>query len=205
MKTNRMSIIRTGILVLGTSLCLSGVATTGLAQSSLPPVAIRYVDQMLEGGSLQVATSLIAPDAVLETPEGSFLGQEGVNAFTTQLETSFSDLDFDIDNVTFDDDDLVIAFTMSGVQTGNYQGVAPRCAGVSVSGTAVLDLNGGVVGDQEITYDQALLVQQAARFNQMASWEGLDCTTLRPTIEVAESDSDGPESACIKDDQCQLP
>jgi predicted ester cyclase len=214
--------LRTGLVVLSTCLMLTGAATDLTAQTSPPPLTIRYVDQILERGDLQMATALISPGAVLSTPEGEFLGPAGVAAFTAELAESFSNVDFRIDGTHYEDDNLLIEFTLTGTQSGTYQGIPGRCATINVPGTVLLDLDDGMVDDQWIDYDQAEIVRQVDRFNQLASAEGITCAstdqgTIGSGVVTATdlaaaqgyagiaTELDGSNGDCIPGDPCPIP
>ena len=201
--------LRTGLVALSTCLMLTGAVPDLSAQTSLPPLSIRYVDQILERGDLQVASALISPGAVLSTPEGKFHGPKGMAAFTAGLAGSFSGLDFRIEGTHFEDDNLQIEFTLTGTQSGTYQGIPGRCAAIEVPGTVLLDLDEGMVDDQWIDYDRAEIVRQADRFNQLASAEGISCTAASQLMidQGADSATDlvstnDPASPCFQDANC---
>jgi predicted ester cyclase len=218
--------LRTGLVALSTCLMLAGAVSDLSAQTSLPPLSIRYVDQILERGDLQVASALISPGAVLSTPEGKFHGPEGMAAFAAGLAGSFSGLDFRIEGTHFEDDNLQIEFTLTGTQSGTYQGIPGRCAAIEVPGTVLLDLDEGMVDDQWIDYDRTEIIRQADRYNQLASSEGITCSqgssgdgmdrvirtqngsdevlTLRPPsdLDVDQVSTSDPASPCFQDPNC---
>lgn len=197
--------VRSLLLTLGTTLMLTLTGLTGgAAQLDTNLLAVNYIDLILERGDQGVASSLVAPDATLFTPEGVYNGQNGAVAFTLDLGTSFSDLEFDVVDFVSVESALVIQFTMSGVQTGTYQGIPGLCANISVPGVATLAMNGGSIGEQRITYDQAEIIQQAARFNMFATFEGHSCSTLTSPADVPLPPAP-PAPTCLKVNQCELP
>ncbi len=214
---------RAGLFALSTSLLLTGtVAATSAQTSPLPPLSMHYVDEILDGNDLVAASALISPGAILTTPEGSFVGPAGVGEFTAELGESFSNLDFEITGTHVDGDDLVIEFTMTGTQTGTYQGIPGRCAEISVPGEATLDLDQEMVQGQVIDYDRAEIVRQASRYNQLASFEGISCASNTVAVSaiagamaraaaglfqgnLPPTDTEDPDSRCLAAAMCALP
>lgn len=203
---------RIGLLALTTTLVTGSPGSATAQVAPLPALSLQYVDQILEVGNLAIATSLIAPEAVLVTPEGEFVGPAGASAFNTTLQESFGDLEFEVTAASADGEDLQIAFTMTGIQTGTYLGIPAHCATITVPGTATLDVENGMIQGQQVDYDQHAMSSQAARFNRLASFEGYSCDTwasgstkwLEKGATQMTSD-DGPASFCREATTCSLP
>ena len=68
------------------------------------------------------------------------------------LEASFSDLAFTTESAVRSGDTVIVAFTLTGVNTGSYNGVAANCAGIAVPGVAFLR-----VAEQDIAVDQFMM------------------------------------------------
>ena len=83
----------------------------------------------------------MSPDAVLHSPEGEFVGREGLAQFGEELESSFSNVTFSTKSVEIAGPLTIISFTLTGLNTGEYRGMVSNCAGISVPGVAVLRMS----------------------------------------------------------------
>lgn len=135
------------------------------------------------------------PGALLHTPEGDFAGANGQGEFVDQLGESFSNVRFDVRNTEVAGDLLVIEFTMSGIHDGMYLNAAPRCAGVSVAGVAVLELSDRGVERQWIAYDREAILAQIDAFSRIAP-------DSRPTCDSQGIEVGGGEAVNISQPVC---
>ncbi len=174
-----------------------------IAQDAAPRVmADQFLDAIDGDGSL-ASLALISPNAVLHTPEGEFAGRAGVTAFGTELEASFSNLDFATQSVEAVDNLVIIEFALTGTNTGGYHDVDANCAGFAVPGVAVLKLSDGGVVEQWIGYDSHWMVNQLLAYNQF------DPNVVRPTcaaevgapVQAAPANEAPP--SCLAAKECE--
>jgi hypothetical protein len=152
--------IRSALLVLITSFLLITGQSQAVGQADPQSMASGYFDWLLGRSNGFATATLMSPNGVLHTPEGVFRGQDGAEAFGSNLRGSFSDLAFEVQSTDVVGGTMVIEFTMSGVHTGAYQGMDWDCARVSVPGVAVLRTGDDGFSEQWITYDQQTLLDQ---------------------------------------------
>ncbi len=170
------------------------------AQEAAPQVmADQYFDAMDGGDSL----ALITPNAVLHTPEGEFAGRAGVNQFGTELQGSFSNLDFATQSVESVDNLVIIRFALTGTNTGGYHDVEANCAGFAVPGVAVLKVSDGGVVEQWIGYDSHWMVNQLLAFNQFDPNIVRQSCADQVATQVAPSDTAPP--SCLSANRCETP
>ncbi len=156
-----------------------------------------YFDDVLPGQNGANTLGIIAPGAVLTTPEGIFEGKPGVLTFLDTLSASFSQVEFTPTDYVVGDDSVTVRFTLSGYHTGPYLGLPGRCAEVSVDGVAILNLGTDGISDQFFSYDRQSLVAQ------IVAMDGLDQHT-RPLCDMDPVQVSAPEPPgdCARRDRC---
>jgi predicted ester cyclase len=123
-------------------------------------VAYRLLKEVFSGGNEAVSADLVAGTATTHTPEGDFTGAEGLNAFVASLRASFPDAAFAVNDLNATGDTAVVRWTMTGTQTGVYQGIAPTGAAVVIDGSAILRFADGLIVENWVSYDRLGLVRQ---------------------------------------------
>lgn len=146
--------------------CMVGLAGGGslnvVAQDAATneEVVRRYFDELHTEGNLDVADELIAPDAVFHTPDGDLQGPEGIVGLITALRGAFANPEFPIEDLVAADDMVVVRWTMNGTHEGDFQGIPPSGAEVSMDGMAFIRLEDGLIVENHIQYDRLGLLQQ---------------------------------------------
>ncbi len=177
------------------------------AQDAAPSVvAAQYFDAI--HGSASAA--LTDPGAVLHTPEGVFTGAAALSRFGETLESSFSYLDFESHSVETVDNLVVIAFTMTGVNTGSYLNVTANCAAIAVPGVAYIELGEAGVVEQWIDYDRRALTNQISAVNQLDPGDRPGCANAlqaRANLATITPPTPIPSSPhrCQSVGECQTP
>ena len=179
---------------------VAGLAPSASAQ--VVPRNIQFFDAIGDGTALYS----VSPDAVLHTPEGEFVGRAGLTEFGDELEGSFTHLAFATTSVETAGSRTIVSFTLTGINTGSYHGLVANCAGISVPGVAVLQLNqanpssdgefrqdaeGALnrVAEQWISYDEAQITSQISAVNLMDPKDRPGCAEHAVTvIENANDD-----------------
>ena len=165
------------LMIVLTALLMS-VAPTAAAPANASLMSVQFFDAVLADMDLDVAAAIVSADALLHTPDGEFRGYEGAGLFATSLRDSFSEVTFVTQEPSLAGDLATVQWTMTGVHTGDYQGLAPAGASVSVHGLAVLRFDDLVIVEQWITYDRLALVDQIEAF---ALIDSCDAECLKPT------------------------
>jgi steroid delta-isomerase-like uncharacterized protein len=100
--------------------------------------ALRWHDEAVNEGDLDVIDEIAAPDIIHHggtVPDS--VGTDGVKATLGMLRTGFPDVKHTIDKVITEDDLVVIMWTATGTQTGEFQGVAPTGKKATWTGVGV--------------------------------------------------------------------
>ena len=191
-------LIKLQLVALIAALFLAG--TSGPATAA--PVNARvmtsqFFELVLAQGDVAAMAAIVAPDAMLHTPEGDFRGHTGLSAFSDRLGSSFSGLAFTIGDTAIEGDYAAVQWAMSGTHTGDYLGVASTCTGFSVTGIAMLRFDDSRIAEQWIEYDRMALVQQLQALSQIDTHSQSACANSNapepvPTAPVCGPDCDKP-------------
>jgi hypothetical protein len=185
----------TFLIVIASFLLATGQSTATAQNASTQILADQYFGAMVGTAALASTFTMVAPDAMLHTPEGQFRGPEGTSQFASTLNASFSNLTFAPQWSEVEEDLVVVRFTMIGSHTGEYLDRAPLCAKISVPGMAVLRMDGSGIADQWITYDKEKVLTQIDRFAQIDPAERPGC--IDRSGDTTRSPFEGPPTCGI--------
>src|ERR671933_1878477 len=93
-------------------------------------------------GNLEVIDEVMADDVVDHDPapdQGP--GPEGFKQFFTTLRNAFPDFNIEPERMVATDDDVAIAYTLTGTHEGEFLGVEPKGRTISVRGVKVTRFN----------------------------------------------------------------
>ena len=127
-------------------------------------LARRWFAAFANGGDLAVADELIAPDRVQHdtlVPSAAD-GPGGQRQMLLTLRTGFPDLRFAIEAVVADAETVAIRWTARGTHHGEFSGLAPSGAPVTLPGTSLFRIEGGRIVESWVTYDSHWLLLQIA-------------------------------------------
>lgn len=153
----------------------------GPAGSSNVANVYRLFADVFTGNNPAACPELIANGAVINTPDGTYRGHEGMSTFADGLRTSFPDASFVLTDLITSGDMVTARWTMTGTHDGAFEGIAATSAPVTVEGIAILRFEHGFVVEQWVSYDRLHLLRQ---------------------IAAAADIQDGPSRACPP---CQTP
>ncbi len=93
-------------------------------------------------GNLDVIDEVMAPDVVDHDPapfQGP--GPEGFKEFFSTLRNAFPDMNIEPEHMTATDDDVAIAYTLTGTHEGEFLGVEPTGRTISIRGVQIARFN----------------------------------------------------------------
>jgi len=115
----------------------------------------------VNSGNLEVLTEVVAPGVVDNDPapdQGP--GPEGfINLFETMRE-AFPDLNVTVDKMVADDDNVAIAYTITGTHKGDFMGVPATNRQVSARGVQIAKFENGQIVERWGSSDQLGILQQ---------------------------------------------
>jgi steroid delta-isomerase-like uncharacterized protein len=93
-------------------------------------------------GNLDVIDEVMAPDVVDHDPapfQGP--GPQGFKDFFSTMRSAFPDMNIEPEHMTATDDDVAIAYTLTGTHEGEFLGVEPTGRTISVRGVQIARFN----------------------------------------------------------------
>ena len=87
-------------------------------------------------------------------------GPEGFVGFFETLTTAFPDLNFAVDHMVADDDNVSIAYTVTGTHKGDFMGVPPTGKLISVRGMQIARFENGKIAERWGSSDELGILKQ---------------------------------------------
>ena len=124
-----------------------------------------YFNEACNQGNLNVTDRIVAPSFTLFIPpslgEGPQLtGRDGFRQLVLGTRAGFSDLHFEVHDVTANDDTVMVSWTMTGTHDGDWQGIAPTGRRASLVGVDVFKVADGLIVEERIHGDFLGLLRQ---------------------------------------------
>src|SRR5450755_1540061 len=115
----------------------------------------------VNSGKLEGLRDVVAAKALDHDPApGQGLGPEGFIRMFGEMRTSFPDLNVAVDKVVADNDNIAIAYTLSGTHRGDFLGVAATGRRISARGVQVSRFEEGKLVERWGSSDQLGILQQ---------------------------------------------
>jgi steroid delta-isomerase-like uncharacterized protein len=137
------------------TLALLGGSVSGYCQtqhqtlSENKAIVLRSESELWSKGNLAVADELYSPDFVCHFVVGpDWKGIDGIKSEVTNHRTSFPDWQEKVDDIIAEGDRVVIRFTSTGTQRGEFQGLAPTGRKVTIQEVAIFRLAHGKIIEQ---------------------------------------------------------
>jgi predicted ester cyclase len=115
----------------------------------------------VNSGKLVGLRDAVAPNALDHDPApGQGLGPEGFIKMFGEMRASFPDLNVAADKVVTDNDNIAIAYTLTGTHKGSFLGVAPTGRRISARGVQIARFEKGMLVERWGSSDQLGILQQ---------------------------------------------
>jgi len=112
-------------------------------------VVLRSEQELWSNGNLAAADELYAPDYVCHFLIGpEWRGIEGIKNEVKQHRASFPDWDEHVEDIVAEGDRVVVRFTSTGTQRGEFAGIAPSGKRVKIQEIAIFRLANGKIVEQ---------------------------------------------------------
>lgn len=145
----------------GGAMSPSGFETGVSGSGSSNEVAVfRLFNDVFSGKNGAACVELVAEDAVIHTPNGTYTGHVGMRNFVDGLRASFPDASFNVTDLKSESDTVIASWVMTGTQDGAFQRIAATGAPVTLNGITILRFEHGMIVEEWIAYDHVHLVQQ---------------------------------------------
>ncbi len=117
--------------------------------------------EAVNSGNLSAIQDLMTPDVIDHDPApDQGRGPEGFIRFFTQLRTAFPDLAIAVEHLVADEDNVSIAYTMTGTHRGDFLGVRPSGRRVSARGVQIALFRDGLIAERWGSSDQLGILEQ---------------------------------------------
>ncbi len=100
--------------------------------------AQEHLAEQVNAGNIDAAVESFATDAVDHDPApGQGPGRAGFKAFFTELTTAFPDAHIEPAHMLADDENVAIAYTLTGTHQGDFNGIAATGKKIEVRGVQI--------------------------------------------------------------------
>jgi len=151
-------------------LCLATLIATGIsgyAQTEAhrlnenKAIVLRSESELWSKGNLAAADEMYSPDFICHFVVGpDWKGIEGIKREVASHRSSFPDWQEKVDDIIAEGDKVVIRFTSTGTQSGEFQGIAPSGRRVRIQEMAIFRLSNGKIVEQWGMPDVHGLIEQ---------------------------------------------
>lgn len=123
--------------------------------------AQEHLAENVNAGNIDAAVESFAPDAVDHDPApGQPAGREGFKAFFTELTAAFPDAHIEPAHMVADDENVAVAYTLTGTHEGEFQGIAPTGKKIEVRGLQIGRFENGQIVERWGSSDELGILQQ---------------------------------------------
>ncbi len=119
-----------------------------------------FID-LFNNGELDVVDEIVGLNYVNHNAmPGEMPGREGLKSFVSQLRFSFPDLQFTLEQQLAEGDKVVTRWIASGTHQGDFLGIPATGKSLSISGTNIHRVSGGVIQEAWQDWDALGMMQQ---------------------------------------------
>ncbi len=123
--------------------------------------AQEHLAENINAGNIDVAVQTFAADAVDHDPgPGQGPGREGFRAFFTALTSAFPDAHIEPEHMVADDENIAIAYTLTGTHQGDFNGIAPTAKRIEVRGVQIGRFQNGEIVERWGSSDELGILKQ---------------------------------------------
>ncbi len=129
--------------------------------TSLPELVEKYVRTWDARSDGSLVDEVMAPDVVDHDPapfQGP--GPEGFKEFFEYMRNAFPDLNIEPEHMVATDDDVAIAYTLTGTHQGEFLGVEPTGREISARGVQIARFRDGQIAERWGSSDELSILQQ---------------------------------------------
>ena len=124
-------------------------------------LARRWAESFLSTGDMKIAEELCAEDYCLFYPGvDKAMGYEEAKGVLPTLRAGFPDLRFNIDNMSAEDDRVVVRMRMEGTHKGEFQGISPTGKRVKLGCLVELKCRDGKIVEDRPHFDRLSMLEQ---------------------------------------------
>lgn len=123
--------------------------------------ATQRLGEAVNSGNLSALNEVFAPTVVDRDPAADQSpGPEGFIHFFTGFRAAFPDLTIAVKQLVADDDNVAIAYTVTGTHQGEFLGIAPTGRPIKARGVQIARFENGLIVERWGSSDQLGILQQ---------------------------------------------
>jgi steroid delta-isomerase-like uncharacterized protein len=141
----------------------------------------KKMGEAVNKGHLEAFHEIFTPNVVDHDPapdQGK--GPEGFIQFFTAFRAACPDLEVGVDHMASDEDNVAIAYTITGTHKGNFMGIPPTGKKMKASGVQIARFDNGKIVERWGSSDELGILKQIGAVN------GADSITEIPAITGRE-------------------
>jgi len=125
-------------------------------------IARRVYEECWNRGKLDTITEIFSNDCRFHDPVFPSMspGAESLRRHIQMCRTAFPDLNFSIDDLIAEKEEVVVHWTAKGTQQGQFLGVAPTNRKASVTGTSIYRFKNKKIEEQWADWNLLTLLEQ---------------------------------------------
>ena len=122
----------------------------------------RFLKDIFEGGTLDLADELFVADYVLHDPvvPGEVRGPEGMRQYVSMYRSAYPDTHFTIEDQISEGNKVVTRWTGQGTQRGELMGISPTGNQVTLTGIEFDRVSDGKMQETWVNYDALDMMKQ---------------------------------------------
>ncbi len=123
--------------------------------------AQEHLGALINASAFDRLDEVFAADAVDHDPAaGQGPGAAGFQQFFTELGSGFPDAQIELQSLVADDEQVAIAYTLTGTHQGEFQGIAPTGRRIEARGVQVGRFADGMIVERWGSSDELGILQQ---------------------------------------------
>lgn len=123
--------------------------------------ATQRLGEAVNSGNLDALREVFAPTAIDRDPApDQGVGPEGFIRFFTGFRAAFPDLSISVEQLVADDDNVAIAYTVTGTHQGDFLGIPATGRQIKARGVQIARFENGQIVERWGSSDQLGILQQ---------------------------------------------
>jgi len=131
----------------------------------VPPnktIVKKFYQEVWNERKMKAVDAWLSPSHALVDPNAteSLTGPEAYQAVVSRFSRAFSNLKFEVQDMVCENDKVVASWMISGVHTGEYNGLEPTNGKISVEGISIHQIADGKIMDTYTVWDTLGLLKK---------------------------------------------
>lgn len=119
-----------------------------------------FIERVVNQGDYAFLEDSLHPDYVYRAPDQELRGVDAIRALFETYRSAFPDLYLAIDRLLAAEDQVAVAFTLTGTHEGGFLGIEPTGNPMSINGTLFSRIQEGRIVEEWEVVDQFSLLAQ---------------------------------------------